>query len=128
MSNRSIAVFVLILASVVSVSAANTTHYVDSVGGNDGNAGTSKATPWKTPAKVSSATFAAGDRILFKRNCQFTGTLVLHGSGTSTGPVTIDAYGTGSKPVIIGDATPDYGRLATPILDEVDILENVFMR
>ena len=107
MSKRSIAVFCLIVASVVSVSAANTTYYVDSVGGNDSNAGTSMAAPWKTPARVSSATFGAGDRILFKRNCQFTGALTLHGSGTSTGPITIDAYGTGNKPVMIGDATSD---------------------
>ena len=39
MSKHSIAVFVLILAAVVSVSAANKTYYVDSVGGDDGNHG-----------------------------------------------------------------------------------------
>ena len=45
MSKRGVAVFVLILAAVVSVSAANTTYYVDSVGGDDGNSGTSISRP-----------------------------------------------------------------------------------
>lgn len=107
MSRCSIGVFVLILASVVTVSAANTTYYVDSVGGDDGNAGTTISRAWKTLSKVSSATFGAGDRILFKSNCQFRGALVLHGSGDSGVPITIDAYGTGAKPVVFGDATDD---------------------
>lgn len=96
---------VLVVIPSMPVSAADTTYYVDSVGGNDGNNGASESTPWKTLSRASSATFGAGDKICFKRNRQFTGTLTLHGSGTSTDPITIDAYGTGSKPVIIGDAT-----------------------
>jgi len=100
-------VIVLILISVMPVRAANTAYYVDSVGGNDSNHGMSVSNPWRTLARVNSATFGAGDKIRFKRNRQFTGTLTLHGSGDSVGPVTIDAYGTGSKPIIIGDGTAD---------------------
>ena len=98
---------VLVLALILATDTSATTYHADSVGGSDGNLGTSASAAWKTLSKVSSATFSAGDRIYFKRNCQFLGTLTLHGNGTSTKPITLDAYGTGNKPVMIGDATDD---------------------
>ena len=101
-----VAAFLLVLTSALA-GAAGTTYYVDSVGGDDGKGGTSASAAWKTPAKVSSMTFGPGDTVCFKRDCQFTGALVLHGSGTSANPIAIDAYGRGNKPVLIGDATSD---------------------
>src|SRR5258708_1693310 len=94
-----------LFAMLASVASA-TTYYVDSTGGNDGNAGTTTVSPWKTLSKVSSITYAAGDNILFLKDRQFTGTLTLNGNGSSGSKITIDSYGTGAnKPVIIGDET-----------------------
>ena len=107
MPKLSVMFLALILMSAASVSAENAAYHVDSVGGSDGNDGVSMATPWKTLSRVSSMTFGPGDGVLFKRDCQFTGTLILHGNGASTAPITIDAYGKGNKPVIIGDGTED---------------------
>lgn len=54
--------------SVLSASAA--THYIDYVGGNDANAGTTTGSPWKlAPGMLGFAgtyTHAAGDRFIFK--------------------------------------------------------------
>lgn len=103
--------FVLVFTAVffalpaAPANAAGTTYYVDSISGLDTNNGTSSGTAWKTLAKVSATTFAAGDTILFKRDSQFRGTLTLNGNGTSTNKITVDAYGAGNKPVIIGDST-----------------------
>jgi hypothetical protein len=87
------------LASVASAA----TYYVDSVGGNDGNSGTTTVSPWKTLSKVSSITYAAGDTIRFMKDRQFSGMLTLNGNGISASKITVDSYGTGTnKPVIIG--------------------------
>jgi len=81
-----------------TTSSSNTTYYVDSVAGNDGNAGTSSATPWRTIAKVNSAQFAAGDHILFKRGRTWHELLEPPSSGEAGSPIVIDAYGTGAAP------------------------------
>ena len=90
----------LIIFVPMTVNAAGTTFYVDSVGGNDYNNGTSTATAWRTLTKVNSTTFTAGDTILFKRGCSWSGRLYPLGSGSSGSPITIDAYGTGNLPGI----------------------------
>lgn len=83
------------------LNAVNTIYYVDAAVGRDVNNGTSEGTAWETLAKVGTMTFGPGDRILFRRGCQFTGTMILRGNGTPGTPVTIDAYGKGNKPIII---------------------------
>lgn len=88
-------------AALLSVLSAQSTNYYVSASGNDANAGTSIAAPWKTITKVNSVTtFAAGDSILFKRGESFYGKLVPGKSGTSALPIIFSAYGTGAKPVI----------------------------
>jgi len=81
-------------------------YYVSS-SGNDLNTGLSESVPWATIAKVNSvfSTLQPGDRILFKRGDTFYGTLVIKRSGISGSPITIGAYGSGSKPVITGFST-----------------------
>jgi len=65
-------VFSLVLISLLCIPtlAAATTYYVDFVGGDDSNSGTSKSTPWKRcPGMVGFAgsyTHAAGDIFTFK--------------------------------------------------------------
>lgn len=108
MKNKFIAVvimvaFLLSIFSVilpVKVQALGTTYYVSFSAGNDSNNGTSSTTPWKTLSKISGKTFNAGDQILLKRGDTWNETLELKGTGTSTSPVYLGAFGTGAKPKI----------------------------
>ncbi|HET6455609.1 MAG TPA: discoidin domain-containing protein [Armatimonadota bacterium] len=93
----------LLLTTISLGNAMGATYYLDSVGGDDGNKGTSESAPWKSSEKVNTLTLGPGDKVLFKRNCQFRGTLILHGNGSSKNPIAVDAYGKGCKPVLIGD-------------------------
>ena len=56
-----------ILARVTPAFAADVTCYVDSVGGNDTNNGTSETTAWKSPAKIATNCTI----VKFKRGSQF---------------------------------------------------------
>lgn len=78
------------------------TYYVDSVAGNDTNAGTSESIAWKTLDKVNATTFQPGDRILFKAGSIWNGQLYPKGSGEAGKPIEIDQYGTGPKPLVAG--------------------------
>jgi hypothetical protein len=96
---------IAILASVSPASAAN--YYVDSVGGNDSNSGTTLTTPWRTLTPVANRTFSPGDTINLKRGSLWSGGLTIPNSGTSANPITYIAYGTGNAPIIeknIGDS------------------------
>src|SRR5450759_4345367 len=86
---------------------ANATNYYFSVTGNDANNGTSTSTPWQTLAKFNLvfSSRSPGDSLLFKRGDTFYGSLTISRSGSSGSPITIGAYGTGSKPVITGFTT-----------------------
>ncbi len=79
-----------------------TSYYVDSVDGNDKNAGTSASAPWKTLAKVNERTFTAGDAILLKSGAKWTGQLWPKGSGSEQRPIVIDKYGGEAKPILEG--------------------------
>lgn len=94
---------VISLPATVSAATSGTVYYVDSAAGNDNNSGTSTDSPWQSLAKVNTTTFKPGDSIHFKRGCSFTGCLYPKGSGASGSPITFDAYGTGSLPVINGN-------------------------
>jgi hypothetical protein len=80
--------------------SGGTIYYVDSANGNDSNNGTTTGSAWKTLAKISTRSFAAGDVIAFDRGEIFTGTATLASSGTSGNPITVTAYGTGSQPLL----------------------------
>ncbi len=91
--------------AAVDVSAAQgTTYYVDSVGGNDGNSGTSEAQAWKSLEKVNSTVFLPGDKILLKSGSSWTGQLMPQGSGAEGAPICIDKYGGDQLPLINGDS------------------------
>jgi hypothetical protein len=92
----------LAICVLFSFCAKATNYYVSSVSGNDANAGTSTAAPWKSLAKVNSffSSMAAGDSILFKRGETFIGALIPNKSGTATSKIVITAYGTGAMPII----------------------------
>jgi PKD repeat protein len=107
MGRCSLVVSLLMLSlccAFVSLAGA-TTYYVDSVGGSDGNTGTSSGSPWQTLTKVSTITFAAGDQILLKCGSVWNGQqLWPKGSGSSGNPIVINSYSTGAKPLINGQA------------------------
>jgi len=99
-------VFITSLVFVLNpapVSAIGNTYYVDSVGGNNNNTGTSEGAAWRTLDKVNSIPFQPGDCILFKRGCTWYGTLQPQGEGNSSVSITIDAYGVGAKPILDGN-------------------------
>lgn len=74
------------------------TFYIDSIGGDDANAGTSTNAPLKSIASIHSIITKYGSlqplRILLKRGSSFTGNIVLAGYEASEEyPLILDAYG-----------------------------------
>lgn len=90
----------LFLACCAPARAA--TYYVDSINGNDANAGTSSSAAWKTLGKVNGSKFAPGDSILLRRGGLWREQLNLGSSGAADAPIVIDAFGEGPQPVISG--------------------------
>lgn len=84
----------LLLWGTGVLSVFSAAYYFDSQNGNDGYAGTSPLTAWRTLAKFNATTFQARDTILFGRGSVFTGLMQVHGSGSSAYPIVVDAYGT----------------------------------
>lgn len=89
--------------------------------GDDANAGTSTASPWKTLSKVNSVTFLPGDRILFKSGGVWNGTLQPKGSGKADAVIVIDKYEGDIKPVIHGGGKTNGS--STLLLDKVSYWE-----
>ena len=101
-SRSLISVLVLVGAQLTLMHAAETVaagvpaplvatgHFVDCQSGNDANAGTSAANPWKTVSMVNRSISATGADVWFK-----TGT-------TCTEPLTVDWNGTADDHAIIG--------------------------
>lgn len=92
---------------------SGTTYYVDSVAGNDSNAGTTQTAAWKSLAKADAAVLRPGDRLLFKRGGSWTGRLSIAESGTSGNRIVIGSYGTGALPVIQGSCVALSGSYVT---------------
>lgn len=90
-----------ILALTVCSFASAATYYVDATNGNDTRTGTSEAQAWKTLGRVTASRFNPGDTVLLKRGCTWRERFVVPSSGAEGSPFTIDAYGTGAKPLIL---------------------------
>jgi hypothetical protein len=88
---------------VLEPSPGNTIYYLDSVGGNDENNGTSPSTAWQSLDRVYRVSFAPGDQILLKAGGVWSGQLWPKGSGAEANPIIVDTYGTGPRPTINGD-------------------------
>jgi hypothetical protein len=90
-----------LLAFAGAASAAPRTFYVDCTAGNDASAGMGTGSlAWRTLTKANTASLVAGDKLLLRRGCSWTGPLTAKWSGTAASPITIDAYGTGNPPLI----------------------------
>src|SRR5689334_1681511 len=90
--------YLLLLPTIV---CAGNTYYVDPVSGNDTFTGKSIQNAWRSLEKVNTTTFLPGDKIYLKRGQTFEGSLLLKGSGTLNNVITLGAYGTGKRPVLI---------------------------
>ncbi len=101
----SVCAIVIALFGSICAQVDAAVYYVDSVGGSDGNAGTSPGAAWQNLTKVSSTTFSAGDQILFKCGGTWSGQLWPKGSGSAGNPIVIDKYDTGNLPLIQGPGT-----------------------
>ncbi|MEV4604277.1 right-handed parallel beta-helix repeat-containing protein [Amycolatopsis sp. NPDC049253] len=117
MKRRTVAVALSTLAlgaafAAPPASAAGGAHYLDcsAPAGGDGNL----AHPWNSLDAASAHRFGPGERLLLKRGTTCEGTLTPTGSGTARAPITIDAYGSGAKPVIDAGTTK-----ATPSAVEI---------
>jgi len=89
--------FLLLFSLLGNINAA---HYYVSPTGNDNNNGTSPTSPFKTLDKINSISFLPGDIISLKGGVVFFGHLVIDDSGTSTNPITLNAYGGNGRPTI----------------------------
>jgi hypothetical protein len=74
------------------------TYYIDCSRTTDGNG--TQTSPWNSLGDVNTHTFVPGNALLLKRGTTCLGALQPLGSGNAGSPITIDAYGTGSQPVI----------------------------
>jgi hypothetical protein len=92
----------LALPPSVAQAAGATTYYV-SPAGSDSNAGTSPGSPIQSLGRASGLQLNPGDQVLLQRGATFSGKLAVWKSGNAGAPITIGAYGTGSKPVVTGD-------------------------
>ena len=90
-----------LLIGMAPVAAAQTTYYLAG-NGSDAADGRSTQTPWQSLSKISAQSLRAGDRVLFRRGDTFRGTLTIRQSGAPGSPIVVDAYGTGTNPVIAG--------------------------
>jgi len=88
--------FALVLFSALASVQAHAADYYVSTAGADSNAGTA-ASPWRTLARVSSATLRPGDRVLLRGGDTFSGSLLIDqdDAGTATAPVLITSYDSG---------------------------------
>ncbi len=75
-------------------------YYIDSIGGDDSNSGTSENSPWKT-IYGHEYVFVPGTKVLFKCGgaYDFTDT-TLTVEGTKENPIVISSYGEGDRPLL----------------------------
>lgn len=93
-----VAALAVALLGIVTPAHAKT-YYVSQSTGDDAASGESATRPWKTLTKAS-IQYQPGDTLLLKRGDTWDEELAPKGNGTPEKPITISAYGEGSKPII----------------------------
>lgn len=122
--------FSLLALFVFSLSSFATNYYFSSSGGDDSRSSAeakSPATPWRSLDKLNSlfSSLQPGDSVLFKRGDTFFGSVKVRKSGTSSAPIVLGAYGTGSKPVITGfTALTNWTSLGGGVYESNTVLPN----
>jgi hypothetical protein len=101
-SRRSAAAgFAVTLVMLVWTGSALATTYYVSPAGSDSNSGTSTSVPWRSVARVNSATLVPGDAVRFAGGSSYPGLLQPRGSGSAGAAITFGAYGNG-RPNLTG--------------------------
>lgn len=96
----------LLLLIVLSINVLATDYYIDYTNGDNANNGTSPDYAWKTLRNAFGSVLQAGDNLYLKRgevweyDDYWKEYLYISNSGNETHPITIDAYGTGDKPIV----------------------------
>jgi hypothetical protein len=100
---RTVLLYAFLVAStaILSSSAGLAATYYVSNQGADSADGLSPQTAWATLARVNRGPLQPGDRVLFRRNDRWRGTLVPH-SGNASAPITYASFGEGQKPLLLG--------------------------
>jgi hypothetical protein len=82
------------------------TYYVDGETGDDRNVGTTARKAWKSIERVNRVDFRSGDKLLFKGNWSYAGTLLFEeeDGGALEKPVVVSSFG-GGRAVIDGGET-----------------------
>ncbi len=76
-------------------------YFIDSQNGNDAFDGLSPQKPFLTIEKMNTVNLKAGDKVLFKKDCLFVGSLLIKDSGEEFNPIVVASFGNGlKKPVI----------------------------
>jgi parallel beta-helix repeat protein len=95
--------------------AADTTYYVSSSEGDDGNDGLTQLAPFETISKVNTLDLEPGDQVLFKcGDTWYAEQLIVDDSGVTGNPITFGSYpeDCANKPILSG-AQPIYGWSST---------------
>ncbi len=114
-SSRSVLRWLAALGALLLAVGANAaTYYVDAAAGNDGWAGTAATAangngPWRTLARVASATLLPGDSVLLACGQSWNETLRFNGSGTASARIVV-----GSQPTSCSTPPAIDGRVAIP--------------
>jgi Secretion system C-terminal sorting domain/Right handed beta helix region len=97
---------VMLLTGILQSIIAST-YYVSPTGNNTD--GLSPATAWTGTTKVNSATFLAGDKVLFEGGKTFVGNISITSAdgNNATNPVTFSSYGTGRATISTTGTTVD---------------------
>lgn len=105
---------VLIMSSlIISVNAADTVYYIDSVNGSDSFDGKTEDSAWKTVENLRTLALSAGDKVLFRCGGTYTSDcLKLTCSGNGEKPIVISSYGEGEKPLLTTEKHTEVLRLA----------------
>ncbi len=98
------AVLPLVTVEAATAATGSTTYYF-APDGNDGAAGTSPSTAFRSLAKVEQLNLQPGDKVLFKRGAAFSGKVGVWRSGSAAKHITIGAYGSGAKPRLTNNLT-----------------------
>jgi hypothetical protein len=77
----------------VAAAEGSTTYYVDAAAGDDGDAGRSPGTAWRSLDRVNATAFSPGDRVLLRAGRSWHGRLWPKGSGQPGRPITVGRYG-----------------------------------
>lgn len=97
-------VFICTISMLLITPVFSATYHIKN-GGDNGKDGLSDGNAWATIGKVNSTSFSNNDIIQLKRGSTFTdATLTLDSTSVGVSEITIQDYGTGSKPRIDGNS------------------------